>query len=46
MMWQIINKKVAHVENSYQDIWLQSNLGKITHPQKVADLFNSYFIEK
>jgi hypothetical protein len=37
---------VGNAGKSYQDIWLQSNLGKITHPQRVADSCNSYFIEK
>jgi hypothetical protein len=31
---------------SYQDIWLHNNLKKITHPQKMADTLNSYFIDK
>jgi hypothetical protein len=46
MMWQIINNKVGNAGKSYQDIWLQSNLGILTHPQRVADSFNSYFVEK
>jgi hypothetical protein len=42
-MWQLINKKNGKLS---QDIWLQNNLKKITHPQKVADTLNSYFIDK
>jgi hypothetical protein len=45
-MWQSINKKMGNSGKSYQDIWLQNNLKKITHPQKVADTLNSYFIDK
>jgi hypothetical protein len=44
-MWQLINKKLGMSGKSYQDIWLQKDLEKITHPQKVADAFNSYFID-
>jgi hypothetical protein len=40
------NKKMGNAGKSYQDIWLQSNLGKITHPQRVADTLNSHFIDK
>jgi hypothetical protein len=46
MMWQLINKKMGNSGKSDQDIWLQNNLKKIIHPQKVADTLNSYFIDK
>jgi hypothetical protein len=45
-MWQLINEKLGMSGKSYQDNWLQKDLEKITHPQKVADAFNSYFIDK
>jgi hypothetical protein len=40
-MWQLINKKT--VISGYLD---KKDLEKITHPQKVADAFNSYFTDK
>jgi hypothetical protein len=46
MMWQLINKKIGNAGKLYQDIWLQNNLKKTTHPQRVADTLNSYFIDK
>jgi hypothetical protein len=45
-MWQLLNKKLEISGKPYQDIWLQKDLEKITHPQKVAKAFNSYFIDK
>jgi hypothetical protein len=44
-MWQLINKKLGMSGKSYQDIWLQKDLERITLPQKVAEAFNSYFID-
>jgi hypothetical protein len=46
MMWQLINKKMGNSGKSYQEIWLQNNLKKISHPQKVANALNPYFIDK
>jgi hypothetical protein len=46
MMWQLNNKRMGNSGKSYQEIWLQNNLEKITHPQKVANTLNSYFIDK
>jgi hypothetical protein len=45
-MWQLINRKLGMSEKSYQDIWLQKDLEKVTHPQKVAEAFSPYFIDK
>jgi hypothetical protein len=44
-IWQIINKKSGKLGKG-QEIWLQSDDRKITHPQEVADTLNSYFIDK
>jgi hypothetical protein len=46
MMWQLINKNMGNASMAYQDIWLQKNSKKIIHPQKVANILNSYFIDK
>jgi hypothetical protein len=43
-MWQIINNKISNSGKVYQNIRLQNNGKKIIHPQEVADIFNSYFI--
>jgi hypothetical protein len=45
-MWQLIDIKMGNSGKSYQDIWLQNNLKKITNPQKVADTLNSHVIDK
>jgi hypothetical protein len=37
---------MGNLWKSYQDTWLQNNLKKITHPQKVADTLNFHFIDK
>jgi hypothetical protein len=46
IMCQLINKSMGNSGKSYQEIWLQNNLEKITHLQKVANAVNSYFIDK
>jgi hypothetical protein len=46
MTWQLINKKMGNSGKSHQEIWLQNNLEKITHSQKVANALNSYFTDK
>jgi hypothetical protein len=43
-MWQITNKKIGKLGKG-QEIWLQSEDGKITQPQ-VADALKSYFTDK
>jgi hypothetical protein len=44
--WQIINKEIGKLGKKGQEIWLQSDARRITHPQKVADTLNSYSIDK
>jgi hypothetical protein len=46
MIWQLINNKMENSGKSYKKILLQNNLEKITHPQKVTNALNSYFIDK
>jgi hypothetical protein len=36
---------MGNSRKSYQEIWLQNNLEKITHPQKLENALNSYFID-
>jgi hypothetical protein len=44
-MWKLINKKLGDVRNQQETYCLKTNSGKITHPQMVAEAFNSYFID-
>jgi hypothetical protein len=37
IIWQIINKKIGKLCKEGQEIWLQRDDRKITHPQEVAD---------
>jgi hypothetical protein len=46
IIWKIINKEIGKLGKEGQEIWLQSDDRKITHPQEVADTLNSYFIDK
>ena len=44
-MWQLINKHVGKLRSSNQDIELKTDLGKITNPQTVAEILNSFYID-
>jgi exonuclease III len=42
-VWQIINRQSGKISSNKLDIKLNWNSEDITHPQSVAELFNSYF---
>ena len=41
--WQIINKETGRTISKTQDIIISKNSKEISNPEKVAELFNSYF---
>jgi len=44
-VWQIINKETGRSSSNKQDIKIIWNSEEITNPEKVAELFNSYFVK-
>jgi hypothetical protein len=44
-MWQLINKHVGKLHSSNQDTELKTDSGKITNPQTVAEMLNSFYID-
>ena len=44
-VWQVINKETGRISSNKQDIKIIWNSEEITNPEKVAELFNSYFVK-
>jgi hypothetical protein len=45
-MWKIINRNLGNSRKHHVTYCINRNSEKITHPQLVAEAFNSYFIDK
>jgi hypothetical protein len=44
-IWQVIRKETGKTSSKKQDIKIIGNSEEITNPEKLAELFNSYFCE-